>query len=118
MPNRGAAGLDAKFVALADPTRRRVIEALRRGELRAGELAAVVDMTPPALSRHLRVLRRAGLVADRGSSEDARVRLYRLESGAFGRVRAWLDDVEEFWSDQLQAFKAHAEGGARGRRQR
>ena len=63
-------------------------------------------------------LGRAGLVADRGSSADARVRLYRLESGAFGRVRAWLDDVEEFWSDQLQAFKAHAEGGARGRRGR
>jgi hypothetical protein len=46
------------------------------------------------------------------------VRLYRLESGAFGRVRAWLDDVEEFWTGQLQAFKVHAEGGARGRRGR
>ena len=118
MTGRAAAGLDAKFVALADPTRRRVIEALGRGELRAGELAAVVDMTPPALSRHLRVLRRAGLVVDHGSNEDARVRLYRLEPGAFGRVRAWLDEVEEFWNDQLQAFKAHAEGGARGRRGR
>jgi DNA-binding transcriptional ArsR family regulator len=118
MTGRGAASLEAKFSALADPTRRRVIEALRRGELRAGQLAAVVDMTPPALSRHLRVLRRAGLVVDRGSSEDARVRLYRLETGAFGRVRAWLDEVEEFWSDQLQAFKAHAEDGTRGRRRR
>jgi DNA-binding transcriptional ArsR family regulator len=118
MTDRGAAALDAKFVALADPTRRRVIEALRNGELRAGELAAAVEMTPPALSRHLRVLRRAGLVVEHGSSADARVRLYRLERGAFRRVRAWLDDVEEFWNDQLQAFKSHAEGGARGRRGR
>ena len=118
MTDRHAAALDAKFVALADPTRRRVIEALRNGELRAGELAEAVEMTPPALSRHLRVLRRAGLVVEHGSSEDARVRLYRLERDAFGRVRAWLDDVEEFWNDQLQAFKLHAEGGVRRRRGR
>jgi DNA-binding transcriptional ArsR family regulator len=118
MTERRAAALDAKFVALADPTRRRVIEALRNGELRAGELAQVVEMTPPALSRHLRVLRRAGLIVEHGSSDDARVRLYRLERDAFGRVRAWLDDVEEFWNDQLEAFKSHAEGGPRGRRGR
>jgi DNA-binding transcriptional ArsR family regulator len=118
MSETRGASLDAKFVALADPTRRRVIEVLRKGELRAGELAEAVAMTPPALSRHLRVLRRAGLVVDSGSSEDARIRLYRLEPDAFSRVRRWLDDVESYWDDQLQAFKSHAEGGLRNRRKR
>jgi len=115
---RGAVELDAKFVALADPTRRRVIEALRRGELRAGELAAAVAMSPPALSRHLRALRRAGLVVERNPHDDARVRLYSLQPGAFGSLRGWLDDVESYWSEQLQAFKAHAERGARARSRR
>ena len=118
MTGRAAAGLDAKFVALTDPTRRRVIEALGRGELRAGELAAVVDMTPPALSRHLRVLRRAGLVP----SITDRTRTRACGSIDSSPVRsgecAWLDEVEEFWNDELQAFKAHAEGGARSRRGR
>ena len=118
MTARRAESLDDKFVALADPTRRRVIEVLRAGEVRAGELAQAVHMSPPALSRHLRVLRRAGLVVETSSADDARVRLYRLEPTAFGRVRRWLDDVEAFWDNQLQAFKVHAEGGARNRRSR
>ena len=115
---RGAVELDAKFVALADPTRRRVIEALRSGELRAGELATAVSMSPPALSRHLRALRRAGLVVERNPHDDARVRLYSLQPGAFGALRSWLDDVEAYWAEQLQAFKTHAERGARTRSRR
>jgi DNA-binding transcriptional ArsR family regulator len=113
-----ATALDAQFIALADPTRRRVLEALGSGERRAGELAAAVAMSPPALSRHLRALRRAGLVVERGLDDDARVRLYRLQSGAFAALRGWLDDVESFWNGQLQAFKAHAEARppVRGRR--
>ena len=113
-----AAQLDAQFVALADPTRRRVIEALRGGELRAGDLAAAVSMSPPALSRHLRALRRAGLVVERNPHDDARVRLYSLQPGAFGRLRSWLDDVEAYWGEQLQAFKTHAERNSRRRSQR
>jgi DNA-binding transcriptional ArsR family regulator len=101
--------LDATFVALADPTRRRVIELLRKKPQRAGDLAAAFDMVPPAMSRHLRVLRTSGLVEEGGLPEDARVRVYRLRAEPFSELRSWLDEVEAFWADQLSAFKAHAE---------
>jgi DNA-binding transcriptional ArsR family regulator len=101
--------VDRTLLALADPTRRRVIELLREEPRRAGELAASFRMAPPAMSRHLRVLRTSGLVEERGLPEDARVRVYRLRSDPFHELRAWLDQVAEFWSDQLGAFKAHAE---------
>ena len=120
MTSRGAASLDANSSRSRTRRAARVIEALRRGELRAGELAAVVDMTPPALSRHLRVLRarRTRRCRSRFQRRRARAALSSRERHVWPRACAWLDDVEEFWSDQLQAFKAHAEGGARGRRGR
>jgi DNA-binding transcriptional ArsR family regulator len=104
-----AATLDQTLLALADPTRRRVIELLRQEPRRAGELAASFQMAPPAMSRHLRVLRTSGLVEERGLPEDARVRVYRLRRDPLHELRSWLDEVAEFWSDQLGAFKAHAE---------
>jgi DNA-binding transcriptional ArsR family regulator len=107
--------LDRTFAALADPTRRRVIDLLRKRPRRAGELAAAVEMTPPAMSRHLRVLRRSGLVDERGLEEDARVRVYQLRAEPFAAVRSWLDEVEAFWTDQLGAFAAHAERTRRRR---
>ena len=107
------------LAALADPTRRAVVSQLARGPLRAGELAAALQMTPPALSRHLRVLRKSGLIVDSEPEHDARVRLYRLQPGALAPLRDWLAEVETFRGDQLQAFKAHAEGSpAPGRRRR
>lgn len=101
--------IDAALSALADPTRRAVVELLRAGPQRAGELAEALAMTPPALSRHLRVLRRSGLIADDEPDDDARVRLYRLEPAGFAPLRDWLQELEAFWDDQLLAFKAHAE---------
>ena len=101
--------LDATFAALADPTRRGVVELLRKEPLRAGELAAALHMTPPAMSRHLRVLRRTGLVEEGDTEQDARVRVYRLRPERFSELRAWLHQIEAFWVDQLDAFKAHAE---------
>jgi DNA-binding transcriptional ArsR family regulator len=107
--------LDATLAALADPARRGVVDLLRRRPRRAGELAAALRMTPPAVSRHLRVLRRSGLIEETGGVEhDARVRVYRLRPQPFTALRGWLDQVEAFWADQLGAFKAHAEG-RRGR---
>jgi len=103
------APLDGAFNALADPTRRAVVQLLRKGPLRAGELAEALALTPPGLSRHLRVLRRAGLIDDDEPAHDARVRLYRLEPAGFAPLRDWIDDLEAFWGDQLEAFKAHAE---------
>ena len=101
--------LDATFAALADPTRRRVVEALRRGPRRAGDLAEATSMSAPALSRHLRVLRKQGLVAEERIEDDARVRVYRLRRERFGELQEWLTRIEAFWTLQLDSFKAHAE---------
>lgn len=103
-----AAKLDATLAALADPTRRRVVELLRERPRRAGELARAVRASPPALSRHLRVLRTHGLVEEAPGADDARVRVYRLRPGPLRDLRTWLQEVEDFWSDQLASFRAHA----------
>jgi DNA-binding transcriptional ArsR family regulator len=101
--------LDRTLAALADPTRRGVIELLRKKPLRAGEIAASLDMTGPAMSRHLRVLRKTGLVEEEHVGEDARVRVYRLRPEPFNALQHWLSEVETFWSSELAAFKRHAE---------
>ncbi|HEV8688717.1 MAG TPA: metalloregulator ArsR/SmtB family transcription factor [Ideonella sp.] len=101
--------LDLAFTALVDPTRRAVVRLLRQGPLRAGELAEALALTPPGLSRHLRVLRHAGLIDDDEPEHDARVRLYRLKPAGFAPLRDWIDELGAFWGDQLAAFKAHAE---------
>jgi DNA-binding transcriptional ArsR family regulator len=112
-----AAALDRTFAALADPTRRGVIELLRAGPRRAGELASELDMTKPAMTRHLRVLRGSGLVDEQRLPQDARVHVYSLRREPFASLREWLDEVESFWTDQLGGFKAHAER-TRGRGER
>jgi len=101
--------LDQTLLALADPTRRRVVELLRRKPQRAGDLATALSVSSPRLSRHLRVLRRSGLIEDSGVEHDARVSLYRLRPERFAMLRGWLDEVEAFWTAELAAFKAHAE---------
>lgn len=108
--------LGKTLLALADPTRRGVIELLRREPHRASDLAEALSMTRPAMSRHLRVLRKSGLVSENEAEQDARVRMYRLEREPFAELRHWLDEVEAFWGDQLQAFKAHAERAGRRRK--
>ncbi|MEP7049609.1 MAG: metalloregulator ArsR/SmtB family transcription factor [Pseudomonadota bacterium] len=101
--------LDQTLLALADPTRRGVIELLRREPHRASDLAEALAMTRPAMSRHLRVLRQSGLVSESEPDNDARVRMYRLEREPFTELRGWLEEVEAVWADQLRAFKVHAE---------
>jgi DNA-binding transcriptional ArsR family regulator len=111
--------LDATLSALADPTRRQVVDLLRTKPCRAGELAASAETSAPAMSRHLRVLRASGLVEAEGVDDDARLRVYRLRREPFVALHAWLDQVEAFWSEQLGGFKAHAESrGARKDRAR
>ena len=109
------AELDRTLAALADPTRRAIVERLRRRPLRPSEVAEALSMSRPAMSRHLRVLRRAGLIAQETLEEDARARLIRLRTEPLARLRAWVEDVEAMWGDQLQAFKAHAERVHRSR---
>jgi DNA-binding transcriptional ArsR family regulator len=103
------AHIDDTLLALADPTRRRVIDLLRKKPRRAGDIATALSLSAPRLSRHLRVLRKSGLVEDSGVGHDARVRVYRLRPERFAILRAWLEEVEAFWSAELSAFKAHAE---------
>lgn len=100
--------VDEVLVALADPVRRQVVDELRLGPKRAGELADSAGMSFPAISRHLRVLRATRLVEVRALDEDARVRVYQLRAEPFLALRAWLDQVEGFWTDQLDAFSDYA----------
>jgi DNA-binding transcriptional ArsR family regulator len=101
--------LDSTLVALADPTRRQVVNLLRRGPRSAGELALASNMSAPAMSRHLRILRRTKLVEESAVDHDARIRIYRLRREPFAELQAWLGEIESFWQDELGAFKAHAE---------
>jgi DNA-binding transcriptional ArsR family regulator len=107
------AQVDAALAALSEPTRRAVVELLRRRPRRAGELAEALAMSPPALSRHLRVLKASGLIADDEPEHDARVRLYRLQPDGFEEIEHWLAEIRSLWTDQLAAFKAHVERRAR-----
>jgi DNA-binding transcriptional ArsR family regulator len=106
--------LDATLTALADPTRRRIVELLRDRPQRAGELAAAFEMSAPAVSRHLRVLRRSGLVTGHGVDDDARLRVYELRQEPFTALQAWLDQVQAFWNDRLGAFREHVESMSKG----
>lgn len=101
--------LDATFAALADPTRRRVIDLLRKKPHRASDLADRLEQSRPAMSRHLRVLRTSGLIEPENDDADLRARVYRLRPEPFGQMRDWLEDVERFWGNQLAAFAAHVE---------
>jgi DNA-binding transcriptional ArsR family regulator len=97
------------FVALADPTRRRVVELLGDRERRAGELAAAAGTSAPVMSRHLRILLEAGLVADQRVPGDARLRVFRLRREPVLALQAWLDQLQAHWNEQLGAFKSYVE---------
>ena len=99
--------LDRTLAALADPRRRKVVEVLRKGPRRAGELAEAVAIPFPTMSRHLRTLRDSGLVEEERDAIDSRVRVYRLRSEPMNELRTWLADTEALWSEQLQAFRKH-----------
>jgi DNA-binding transcriptional ArsR family regulator len=97
------ANISTALAALADPTRRVVFERLARGPRSVGELARGLPVSRPAVSQHLKVLKTAGLVADR--AEGTR-RVYQIDPAGLGAIRAWLD---QFWSEALDAFQREAE---------
>lgn len=103
------ADLDQTLAALADPVRRALVDRLRRGPARSGELAAALKLPRPTVSKHLAVLRRAGVVEERVLVDDARGRSIALRPQPFAAVKRWLTEVEAFWTDELAAFKRHAE---------
>lgn len=92
------------FEVLAEPRRREILDLLRRSECLVGDLATRLDLTQPAVSKHLRVLREAGLVAVR---QDAQRRWYRLRPEPLAEVDAWLAPYRRLWSDSLDALERH-----------
>src|ERR671917_2299811 len=104
-------GKDAEriFTALADPTRRRVIELLGDRERRAGELAEAAGTSPPVMSRHLRILLESGFVADERVPGDARLRVFHLRREPVVALQAWLDQLQAHWDEQLGSFKRYVD---------
>jgi DNA-binding transcriptional ArsR family regulator len=94
----------AVFEILAEPNRRRVLDLLRGGEQTVGELVDALEMSQPAVSKHLRVLRDAGLVEAR---VDAQRRIYRLRPEPLAEVDAWLAPYRKFWRGRLAALARH-----------
>jgi DNA-binding transcriptional ArsR family regulator len=110
--------LEDTFAALADPTRFRAVQMLLNRELSAGALAAGCSASAPAMSRHLRVLRKTGLIEvipTKRADQDARLRVYRLRPEQFLSVKDWIDHMQAFWTGQLAAFKSYAEDKHRRR---
>jgi DNA-binding transcriptional ArsR family regulator len=94
-----ALSLDATFAALADPTRRAIIQRLASGEASVAELAEPFAMSQPAVSKHLRVLENAGLISRR---RDAQRRPCRLEATPLAEAVDWLETYREFWEARFQ----------------
>ena len=97
------ARLDATFAALADPTRRAIIARLASGEASVNELAEPFDMSQPAISKHLKVLERAGLIS---RSRDAQRRPRKLEPKPLAEATAWLERYRKFWEGSFQHLDA------------
>ncbi|SFJ58543.1 helix-turn-helix transcriptional regulator [Cellulomonas sp. KH9] len=104
--------MDAVLHALADPSRRTVLAILRDHDATAGELAEALPIARPGVSRHLRVLREAGLVEAR---QDAQRRIYRLRPEPLIDVDAWLDDYRALWTNRLDALHTEISRGKRAR---
>lgn len=104
--------VDRTLAALADPARRAIVELIQRAPQRPSEVARALAVSRPALSRHLRVLRQAGLLAEQITADDARGRLVGLRPERLTELRSWLDEVTGFWTEQLSSFKAHVERAA------
>ena len=94
------------FSALADPTRRAVLDLLRHGRRPAGQIAQAFPVSRPAISKHLRLLRRARLVEER---REGRHRFYQLNPEPLKAVDSWLDHYRVFWSGNLASLKAYVE---------
>ena len=94
------------YAALAEPHRREILDLLRSGERAVGELVEPLGLTQPGVSKHLRILREAGLVHARS---DGRRRLYALSPGPLAELDAWLEPYRAFWSDRFDALERHLE---------
>jgi DNA-binding transcriptional ArsR family regulator len=98
--------MESTFEVLADPNRRRILDLLRERELPVGKLVEHLSLSQPGVSKHLRVLREAGLVAVR---KDAQRRFYGLRAEPLVEMDAWLAPYRRFWTDRLDALERHLE---------
>ena len=94
------------FEAIAEPNRRHILDLLRAGEMPAGELVAATGLSQPGLSKHLKLLREAGLVSVR---PDGQRRMYRLEPAELAVLDEWLTPFRGFWAQRLDALQEHLE---------
>jgi DNA-binding transcriptional ArsR family regulator len=94
------------FEAIAEPNRRRLLDLLLGGERAAGDLVTATGLSQPGVSKHLKLLREAGLVSVRPVGQR---RLYRLDATKFAEVCAWLDPYRRHWADRLDALVDHLE---------
>ncbi len=94
------------FEAIAEPNRRRILDLLRSGERPAGELVEATGLSQPGVSKHLKLLREAGLVSVR---PDGQRRLYKLEPDELAELDAWLKPFRRFWAGRLDALEDHLE---------
>ena len=96
--------LDATFTALADPTRRAIVARLARGDATVNELAAPFDLTLPAISKHLKVLERCGLIS---RTRHAQFRPCHLESEALDSAAGWIEENRRIWAERFDKLDAH-----------
>lgn len=101
--------LDRWLPALADPTRRRIVAMLGQTPHTATQIHHAFPIAAPAVSRHLRVLREAGLIVEHGVPNDGRVRLYALAPEPIGELSRWFEQLSQAWQGQLEAFKDYVE---------
>jgi DNA-binding transcriptional ArsR family regulator len=109
----------ALLLALADGTRSRIVELLAVRPHTASELHRAFPIAAPAVSRHLRVLREAGLIEERRPEDHRRIRLYRLRAETMDEVAGWLQQLSGAWQEQLEAFEDYVavrSGGGKGER--
>jgi DNA-binding transcriptional ArsR family regulator len=92
------------FAALAEPTRRRILDELRTSERSVGELVASLAVSQPTMSKHLKVLREGGLVSSRTAAQR---RVYRIEAAPFMALSEWLEPYRRLWTKHLDALERH-----------
>lgn len=90
------------FAALADPTRRRIVECLARGPMASGEIARQFEITPPAISQHLKALRAAKLVRVRAQAQR---RIYELDREGIDELETWIGELKAFWGGKFDALE-------------
>ena len=104
MASAGAPAIEDVFGVIVHPVRRQLLERLAAGESRVTDLAGPLPVTRSAVSQHLRLMLRVGVVAER---RDGRERYYRLERDGLREVEGWLERIDRFWADRLRRLGAH-----------